>query len=71
LVGFYYTSQSAQTYKKEKIIIIFMKTGNIIATSLIWIGFILHLILQFDNIDGLVGFQIGILIAQVIYNCCD
>lgn len=48
-----------------------MKTGNIIATSLIWIGFILHLILQFDNIDGLVGFQIGILIAQVIYNCCD
>lgn len=51
--------------KKGKII------ANIIATSLIWIVVLLHLIIQFDNIDGLLGFQIGILITQVIYNCCD
>ena len=52
-----------------------MKTGkiiaNCIATSLIWIVVLLHLIIQFENIDGLLGFQIGILIAQVIYDCCD
>ena len=75
LVWILYIDLKMNKEKIKKIIIIFMKTGkiiaNCIATSLIWIVVLLHLIIQFENIDGLLGFQIGILITQVIYNCCD
>jgi hypothetical protein len=49
-----------------------MRTTNIIATILIWLGFILSIFVENTLGDALIiGFQLGVLALQIAYNIFD
>lgn len=49
-----------------------MKTTNLIATILIWLGLILVILIENPLIDALIfGFQLGVLVFQIAYNIFD
>ena len=49
-----------------------MRTTNIIATILVWLGFILSIFVENTLGDVLIlGFQLGVLALQIAYNFFD
>ena len=49
-----------------------MKTTNIIATLLVWLGVILTILIENPLLDAfMIGFQIGVLALQIAYNFFD
>ena len=49
-----------------------MKTTNIIATLLVWLGVILTILIENPLCDVfIIGFQLGVLALQIAYNLFD